>query len=43
MIRLFLLALLLMSLGLGLQKGWVRVDWEKIRYDLHLPAPGQLG
>jgi hypothetical protein len=43
MIRFFLLGLLLMGLGLGLQNGWVRVDWEKIRYDLNLPAPGKLG
>jgi hypothetical protein len=36
MIRLFLLGMLLLGLGLGVQKGWVIFDWPKIRQDLHL-------
>jgi hypothetical protein len=36
MIRLFLLGLLLLGCGLGMQKGWVIFDWPKVRQDLHL-------
>jgi hypothetical protein len=36
MIRLFLLGMLLLGLGLGVEKGWVIFDWPKIRQDLHL-------
>ena len=36
MIRLFLLGLLLLGIGLGMQKGWVIFDWPKVRQDLHL-------
>jgi hypothetical protein len=36
MIRLFLLGLLLLGIGLGMQKGWVIFDWPQVRQDLHL-------
>ncbi|MFN9645010.1 MAG: hypothetical protein ACK6BG_07810 [Cyanobacteriota bacterium] len=39
MIRLFLLVLLLIVFGLGLQKGWVTFDWAKVRQDLNIPIP----
>jgi hypothetical protein len=43
MVRLVLLGLLLVGLGMGLQKGWLRVDWERIRQDLPFPKAGQQG
>jgi hypothetical protein len=41
MIRLFILGLLLLAFGLGLQKGWVTFDWEKMRQDLNIQMPFQ--
>ncbi len=41
MIRLFLLGLLLIGFGLGLQKGWVTFDWARMRQDLNITFPFQ--
>jgi hypothetical protein len=34
MIRLLLLALLLLSFGMGLRRGWLEIRWDRIGQDL---------
>ena len=37
MIRFLLLLLLVIGLGYGLQRGWLRIDWQRMDQDLNLP------
>ncbi len=41
MIRLFLLGVLLFAFVMGLQKGWLRLDWGRIRQDLNINLPSK--
>lgn len=37
MVRLLLLAIVFTSFGLGLQKGWIEIHWDRVQADLGLP------
>ncbi|MFM7268829.1 MAG: hypothetical protein ACKOZT_09615 [Cyanobium sp.] len=37
MLRLLLLGILLITLGYGLQRGWVEMHWDRMESDLGLP------
>ncbi|MFN9547337.1 MAG: hypothetical protein ACK6AD_09760 [Cyanobacteriota bacterium] len=37
MIRLFLLGVLLLGLGVGVQRKWLLLDWPRMARDLNLP------
>jgi hypothetical protein len=41
MIRLLLLALLLLSFGMGLRRGWLEIRWDRIGQDLQRSLSGQ--
>jgi len=41
MIRLLLLALLLLSFGTGLRRGWLEIRWDRIGQDLQRSLSGQ--
>ncbi|MEB3239327.1 MAG: hypothetical protein VKM68_03835 [Cyanobacteriota bacterium] len=43
MIRLLLLALLLLSFGMGLRRGWLEIRWDRIGQDLQRSLSGQPG
>ncbi len=38
MIRWFLLGLLLLGFGSGLQRGWVVINWGRMAQDLNMPV-----
>jgi hypothetical protein len=43
MIRLLLLALLLLSFGMGLRRGWLEIRWDRLGQDLQRSLNGQPG
>ena len=38
MVRVLLVGILAITLGLGLQKGWLEIHWDRVEQDLGLPS-----
>lgn len=38
MLRLLLLGIVLTTLGVGIQKGWIEIHWDRVQSDLNIPA-----
>jgi hypothetical protein len=38
MLRVLLLGMFITALGLGLQKGWIEIHWDRLQGDLGVPT-----